>query len=219
MRALSRRRVVQLPKPAFAIACHRQELLHQFDGLYLRVRLQNGHPADHFFPFGEGSIGDRYLPSGLTNARAKCAWQAAVHPEKVTGLHPLLDQLSHPSHFFLRRWRASLRCLVDAKESHCLSLFLDSRFVCTALLSKGRGKHTRFFRCSRHDGRCTTRAGPGACAPTGAVVPPWYKMTVMLQSGLDIAPVITHRFHYTEFEQGFEVMSSGQSGKVILNWQ
>src|ERR1039458_2179045 len=47
----------------------------------------------------------------------------------------------------------------------------------------------------------------------------WYKMTVMLQSGLDITPVITHRFHYTEFERGFDVMSSGQSGKVILNWQ
>jgi threonine 3-dehydrogenase len=47
----------------------------------------------------------------------------------------------------------------------------------------------------------------------------WYKMSVMLQSGLDITPVITHRFPYTDFEQGFEVMSSGQSGKVILNWQ
>jgi threonine 3-dehydrogenase len=47
----------------------------------------------------------------------------------------------------------------------------------------------------------------------------WYKMSVMLQSGLDISPVITHRFPYTEFEKGFEVMSSGQSGKVILNWQ
>jgi threonine 3-dehydrogenase len=46
----------------------------------------------------------------------------------------------------------------------------------------------------------------------------WYKMSVMLQSGLDITPVITHRFHYTEFEQGFAAMSSGQSGKVILNW-
>jgi threonine 3-dehydrogenase len=46
----------------------------------------------------------------------------------------------------------------------------------------------------------------------------WYKMTVMLQSGLDILPVITHRFHYTEFEKAFEVMRSGQSGKVILNW-
>ena len=46
----------------------------------------------------------------------------------------------------------------------------------------------------------------------------WYKMTVMLQSGLDIAPVVTHRFHYTEFEQGFEAMMSGQSGKVILKW-
>ena len=46
----------------------------------------------------------------------------------------------------------------------------------------------------------------------------WYKMTVMIQSGLDITPVITHRFHYTEYEQGFEVMRSGNSGKVILNW-
>ncbi len=46
----------------------------------------------------------------------------------------------------------------------------------------------------------------------------WYKMTVMIQSGLDIVPVITHRFHYSEYEEGFEVMCSGQSGKVILNW-
>ena len=46
----------------------------------------------------------------------------------------------------------------------------------------------------------------------------WYKMTVMLQSGLDISPVITHRFHYTEFEKAFEVMRSGQCGKVILQW-
>jgi threonine 3-dehydrogenase len=46
----------------------------------------------------------------------------------------------------------------------------------------------------------------------------WYKMTVMLQSGLDICPVITHRLHYTEFAKGFEVMRSGNSGKVILDW-
>lgn len=47
----------------------------------------------------------------------------------------------------------------------------------------------------------------------------WYKMTVMLESGLNLRPVITHRFHYTEFEKGFEVMKSGESGKVILNWR
>ncbi len=47
----------------------------------------------------------------------------------------------------------------------------------------------------------------------------WYKMTVMLQSGLDISPVITHRFPYQEFEKGFEAMISGQSGKVILTWK
>jgi len=47
----------------------------------------------------------------------------------------------------------------------------------------------------------------------------WYKMSVMLQSGLDILPVITHRFLVADWEQGFEVMSSGQSGKVILDWE
>ena len=47
----------------------------------------------------------------------------------------------------------------------------------------------------------------------------WYKMTVMLQSGLDISPVITHKFHYSEFQKGFDAMLSGNSGKVILNWQ
>jgi len=47
----------------------------------------------------------------------------------------------------------------------------------------------------------------------------WYQMTVMLQSGLEIKPVITHRYRYTEFEKGFEAMLSGQSGKVILDWK
>jgi threonine 3-dehydrogenase len=47
----------------------------------------------------------------------------------------------------------------------------------------------------------------------------WYQMTVMLQSGLDIAPIITHRFSYCDYEQGFEAMRSGQSGKVILMWK
>ncbi len=46
----------------------------------------------------------------------------------------------------------------------------------------------------------------------------WYKMTVMIQSGLDITPIITHRFHYTEFQKAFEVMRSGQSGKVVMTW-
>ena len=46
----------------------------------------------------------------------------------------------------------------------------------------------------------------------------WYKMTVMLSSGLDIKPVITHRFPYTDFERAFEVMDSGNSGRVLLNW-
>ncbi len=46
----------------------------------------------------------------------------------------------------------------------------------------------------------------------------WYKMTTMLQSGLDISPVITHRYAIGDFAQGFEVMCSGRSGKVVLDW-
>jgi threonine 3-dehydrogenase len=46
----------------------------------------------------------------------------------------------------------------------------------------------------------------------------WYKMTVMIQGGLDIKPVITHRFDYSEYEKAFEIMGSGMSGKIILDW-
>src|ERR1700722_16544458 len=46
----------------------------------------------------------------------------------------------------------------------------------------------------------------------------WYKMTTMIQSGLDISPVITHHFPYQEFETAFQLMKSGQSGKIILHW-
>ena len=47
----------------------------------------------------------------------------------------------------------------------------------------------------------------------------WYMMSVMLQSGLDLKPIITHRFPYSDWEQGFAVMATGQSGKVILDWK
>jgi threonine 3-dehydrogenase len=47
----------------------------------------------------------------------------------------------------------------------------------------------------------------------------WYKMTVMLESGLDISPVITHRFPFSRFQEGFELMQSGNSGKIILDWE
>ena len=46
----------------------------------------------------------------------------------------------------------------------------------------------------------------------------WYKMAALIQSGLDLTPIITHRFGIDEFQQGFDAMRSGQSGKVILNW-
>jgi threonine 3-dehydrogenase len=46
----------------------------------------------------------------------------------------------------------------------------------------------------------------------------WYKMAAMIQSGLDISPIITHHFPIEDFRQGFEIMGSGQSGKVILDW-
>jgi threonine 3-dehydrogenase len=46
----------------------------------------------------------------------------------------------------------------------------------------------------------------------------WYMMQAMIRAGLDIRPVITHRFTYRQYEEAFEVMRSGDSGKVILDW-
>ena len=46
----------------------------------------------------------------------------------------------------------------------------------------------------------------------------WYKMQAMIQGGLDLSPVVTHRFNYRDFEKGFAAMNSGKSGKVILDW-
>jgi threonine 3-dehydrogenase len=47
----------------------------------------------------------------------------------------------------------------------------------------------------------------------------WYKMTAMLQSGLDIRPVITHHFPFSEYEEAFALMKSGRSGKIVLEWE
>jgi threonine 3-dehydrogenase len=47
----------------------------------------------------------------------------------------------------------------------------------------------------------------------------WYKMAALLQSGLNIRPVITHRFPYTQYQQAFDIMGRGQSGKVVMNWE
>lgn len=47
----------------------------------------------------------------------------------------------------------------------------------------------------------------------------WYKMSIMIETGLDLNPIITHRMHYTDFQKGFDAMLSGESGKVILNWE
>ena len=47
----------------------------------------------------------------------------------------------------------------------------------------------------------------------------WYKMSVMIETGLNIAPVITHRLHYSDFQEGFDAMRAGNASKVILNWE
>ena len=52
----------------------------------------------------------------------------------------------------------------------------------------------------------------------GRTMDNWHQMSYMVQGGLDLSPVITHRYHYTEFEKGFEAMMSGNSGKVVLDW-
>jgi threonine 3-dehydrogenase len=47
----------------------------------------------------------------------------------------------------------------------------------------------------------------------------WYKMAAMVQGGLDLMPLITHRFPYARFREAFDVMNTGESGKVILEWE
>jgi threonine 3-dehydrogenase len=47
----------------------------------------------------------------------------------------------------------------------------------------------------------------------------WYQMSVLVDSGLDVSQVITHRFPYSEFEEAFEIAASGESGKVLLDWK
>ena len=46
----------------------------------------------------------------------------------------------------------------------------------------------------------------------------WHQMSYMVQGGLDMSPIITHRYHYTDFQKGFDAMKSGNSGKVVLDW-
>lgn len=47
----------------------------------------------------------------------------------------------------------------------------------------------------------------------------WYMMSIMVRNGLDVMPIITHRYHYTDFQKGFDAMNSGNSGKVVLSWK
>jgi threonine 3-dehydrogenase len=47
----------------------------------------------------------------------------------------------------------------------------------------------------------------------------WYQMTVLLQSGLDIGPVITHRFSFRDHEEAFATAASGDSGKIVMSWE
>ena len=54
---------------------------------------------------------------------------------------------------------------------------------------------------------------------TGRKIDTWHQMSAMIQGGLDVTPIITHRFHFSDFEKGFAAMNSGKSGKVILNWE
>ena len=47
----------------------------------------------------------------------------------------------------------------------------------------------------------------------------WYKMASLIQSGLDLSPIVTHEMPVDQFQAGFDIMCSGQSGKVVLNWE
>ena len=66
--------------------------------------------------------------------------------------------------------------------------------------------------------RSSSRCSPSRGIYGREMYETWYKMSVMLQSGLDISPAITHRFAFTDHEAAFEAARSGDSGKVLLDW-
>src|ERR1700682_1427912 len=105
---------VYLSKLALTITGYLEEILGHFDGLCLRVCLEDGEAADHFLGLGERPVGHAQLPARDANARAESAWQATLGGEQCAGLHLLFDQLAHPGHFLLRRRNAPFRALIDA---------------------------------------------------------------------------------------------------------
>src|SRR4029077_17672659 len=116
--------LVELPNFAFTFARHLEEVLGQFDGFLLGVRLQQSKAADDFLRLDERPIGDGYLIARTSNARAQSARQTSLGAKQPALLHPLLDELAHGVHFLLGRGRVSLGVFIDTQEFHdLLSLY------------------------------------------------------------------------------------------------
>ena len=65
----------------------------------------------------------------------------------------------------------------------------------------------------------STRCSPSRASSDGEMYETWYAMSVLVQAGLDISPVITDRFHFTEWEKAFETAAGGHGGKVVISWE
>ena len=65
----------------------------------------------------------------------------------------------------------------------------------------------------------SSTCSPSKASTAARCIETWYKMTVMLQSGLNIRPIITHRVPYTDYQHAFDIMGRGQSGKVVMDWE
>src|SRR6266481_488379 len=116
--AVCLRRLVYLAKFALTPTDNVEESLGHFDGLCLRVCLEDGEAADYFLGLGERPVGHGHLSARDANARPEGAWQAALGGQQRAGLHLLFDQLAHLVHFLLCRRNASFYGLINAQKFH-----------------------------------------------------------------------------------------------------
>src|SRR5262245_4808691 len=168
-----RRRLVQLTHFAFAFPHHVQEGLDVLDGLFLRLRLEQGEAADDLLGFREWAILDRELPVCNPDACAKCCWQAALCAEEVAFAHAHLDEFPHRRDVLGARGPVRFFRGVNRQKSHVPSPFRLSRRMSThsyverrPLKSTGRFSGVGLKSRPRHAGRprraISRRASPAA---------------------------------------------------------
>src|SRR6266403_4399859 len=116
--AVSLRRLVYLAKFALTLTYNVEESLGHFDGLCLRVCLEDGEAADDLFGLGERPVSHAHVSARHAHTCPEGAWQAALGSDQRPGLHLLFDQLAYLVYFLLGRGCVSFHALINAQKFH-----------------------------------------------------------------------------------------------------